>query len=241
MNNTCQDKSDYVHHIFESIAQNYDSMNRIISLGLDSCWRKKTAELIDIKPGAKILDVACGTCDWTIMLAEKLGEQGQVVGLDFSSSMLEHGTEKIAARELDDQIDLMEGDASELPFSNNQFDSVTIGFALRNISGMKEVLSEMRRVVKPGGTVISLDIFEPTLPVYRQLFLFYFRKIVPLIGQLAVNKYQEYNWLPQSVKRFVTIAELKNMFKEFGFTDIQVTKLMGGAVAMHRGIAKKQV
>ena len=226
-------KSDYVQTVFENIAANYDMMNRIISLGLDQTWRQKSLAHISLPPNAKILDAACGTCDWTIMLAEQLSEQGQVLGADFSTEMLKIGEKKIAQRDLANKVKLVNSDVSSLPFSADQFDYVTIAFALRNLENISKTLLELKRVTKPGGKIITLDIFKPTLVGYRQLFMLYFNTIVPLLGKLIVNKYKQYQWLPESLEQFITSLELKSVFLEIGLNEITIEKLMGGAVIMH--------
>ncbi|MGM0502144.1 MAG: demethylmenaquinone methyltransferase [Bacillota bacterium] len=228
-------KSDYIHQVFESIADNYDLMNHIISLGLDGLWRKKAISLIEIETEAKILDVACGTCEGAVMLAHKLTGQGQIIGVDFSKKMLRIGEEKLQMKGLNGKVKLIKADARELPFLEEKFDYVTISFALRNIPELKQVLLESKRVVKPGGTVISLDIFKPTLIGYRQLVLFYINKLVPLLGKIIVNKQRQYNWLPHSLEQFVTVKELEDIFKELGFRQVKSKRLIGGIVAVHYG------
>ena len=231
-------KSDYIQTIFNNIASHYDIMNRIISWGLDRFWRKKIVDLLAIEPQTEILDLACGTCELTIMLAKKLGNEGQIIGLDFSPEMLEISQKKLEDKNLEKKAKLISGDARRLPFSSNKFDYVGIAFALRNISEREKVLSEMKRVLKPGGTIFILDIFKPTLIGYRQLFLFYFNKVVPLLGKLIFNQYQEYNWLPESLERFMTIKELKNKLESLGLLDVQVEKMMGGGVVLQYGKKK---
>ena len=228
-------KTNYVKAIFESIAPHYDIMNRIISWGLDKSWRKRAVDLLAVEAESKILDVACGTCVLTIMLAEQLNEKGQVAGVDCSSQMLKTGAEKVKKKRLSRKVKLIQGDARKLPFLANQFDYVGITFALRNISEREQVLREMKRVVKPGGTMFTLDIFKPTMIGYQQLFLFYFNKIVPGLGKVMFDQYQEYNWLPKSLESFITIEELKLKLKQLGLKKVKTQKMMGGAIAIHYG------
>ena len=137
-------------------------MNSVISFQRHKAWRKETMRIMDVQPGSQALDVCCGTADWTIALAGAVGEQGKVVGLDFSENMLSVGKQKVEALQLK-QVELLHGNAMELPFEDNTFDYVTIGFGLRNVPDYMHVLKEMTRVVKPGGKVICLETSQPTM------------------------------------------------------------------------------
>ncbi|MBM7556218.1 bifunctional demethylmenaquinone methyltransferase/2-methoxy-6-polyprenyl-1,4-benzoquinol methylase UbiE [Halanaerobacter jeridensis] len=223
--------------IFNNIAPHYGLMNKIMSLGLDKLWRQKVVDLVRVEPETNILDLACGTCDLTIMLAKKLKNEGQVIGLDYSAKMLEIGKAKIAKQNLSSVIKLIQGDARKLPFAAQEFDYVVIAFALRNISEREQVLREMKRVLKTDGTIITLDIFRSNLWGYRQLVMFYFKQVIPHLAKLIFNQYQEYNWLPRSIEEFITIEELALKLEEFDLKEIKVEKMMGGVVALHH--AKK--
>ncbi|MCF6095336.1 demethylmenaquinone methyltransferase [Microaerobacter geothermalis] len=228
----------YVHSVFENIANEYDKMNSIISFGQHKRWRKFTMNKMSVRPGQSAIDVCCGTCDWTISLAQAVGREGYVVGLDFSENMLKIGKAKIEQMGVNSQTDLVDGNAMEIPFSDNTFDYATIGFALRNVPDYRQVLSEMTRVVKPGGLVVSLEASKPPWKWYRQFFYFYFYRILPVIGKLLVNKYNEYNWLPQSLTNFPDSQELAKVFSEVGLTDIQTHLFAGGVAALHIGVKK---
>ncbi len=228
-------KAQYVHSVFESIAAEYDRMNNVISFGSHVAWRNYTMRQMQVKPGQAALDVACGTCDWTISLARAVGETGRVVGLDFSQNMLDVGAYKVAQEGLGGIVKLVNGDAMQLPFEDNTFDYATIGFALRNVPDIQTVLNEMTRVVKPGGKVVSLEVSKPPFLPYRKLFYFYFYKVLPLIAKLVVNKYEEYAWLPQSLTHFPDSKELAAMFQKAGLDPVQVKLFMGGVAALHIG------
>jgi len=230
-----QKKAEYVHSVFESIAAEYDKMNNVISFGCHVAWRNYTMKQMDIQPGQTALDVACGTCDWTIALARKVGPAGKVIGLDFSQNMLNVGAYKIKKQNLGDIITLVNGDAMSLPYEDNTFDFVTIGFALRNVPDIQTVLNEMTRVVKPGGKVVSLEVSKPPFKPYRQLFYLYFYKLLPLIAKWTVNKYEEYAWLPASLTHFPDSRELAVMFQKAGLDPVQVKLFMGGVAALHMG------
>ncbi|GGI39856.1 bifunctional demethylmenaquinone methyltransferase/2-methoxy-6-polyprenyl-1,4-benzoquinol methylase [Mammaliicoccus stepanovicii] len=185
---------------------------------------------MNVKPGSKALDVCCGTADWTIQLSHAVGPYGEVMGIDFSENMLEVGhkkTENMA------NIHLIHGDAMALPFEDNEFDYVTIGFGLRNVPDYKHVLSELKRVVKPGGMVVCLETSQPTLPVFKQLYSFYFKNIMPLFGKLFAKSLQEYNWLQESAQNFPDKKKLAQMFAEVGYERIKVKTFTGGVSAMH--------
>ncbi|WP_077618606.1 demethylmenaquinone methyltransferase [Bacillus sinesaloumensis] len=232
-----QSKEQRVHHVFEKIYKNYDQMNSVISFQQHKAWRKDTMKRMDVQKGASALDLCCGTADWTIALADAVGSTGKVVGLDFSKNMLKIGQEKVDKLRLN-QVELIHGNAMELPFEDNSFDYVTIGFGLRNVPDYLTVLKEMQRVVKPGGKVVCLETSQPTMLGFRQLYFFYFRFIMPVFGKLFAKSYQEYSWLQESARDFPGMKELANMFREAGLTDIEVKPYTLGVAAMHLGYKK---
>jgi demethylmenaquinone methyltransferase / 2-methoxy-6-polyprenyl-1,4-benzoquinol methylase len=166
---------------------------------------------------------------------QAVGPDGEVTGLDFSQNMLKVGKEKV--RHLQ-QVKLVHGNAMELPFPDNSFDYVTIGFGLRNVPDVMQVLKEMHRVVKPGGMVVCLETSQPTIFGFKQLYYFYFRFIMPLFGKLFAKSYQEYSWLQESARSFPGMKELANMFRKTGLVDVNYKPYTGGAAAVH--IGKKQ-
>lgn len=189
---------------------------------------------MDVKPGSKALDVCCGTADWTLAIGEKVGETGKVVGLDFSQNMLSIGEEKVKRSPLNN-IELIHGNAMELPFDDNTFDYVTIGFGLRNVPDYLHVLKEMNRVVKPGGMAVCLETSQPTMLGFKQLYYAYFRFVMPLFGKIFAKSFNEYSWLQESARDFPGMKELADMFEEAGFKDIHVKPYSGGVAAMHSG------
>jgi len=231
-------KAEYVHSVFQSIADKYDRMNTVISFGSHVAWRRYTMNKMQVQPGQAAIDVACGTCDWTLSLAEAVGSGGRVVGLDFSQNMLDVGGYKVAKAGMGCIVTLVNGDAMNLPYEDNTFDYATIGFALRNVPDIQTVLNEMARVVKPGGKVVSLEISKPPFLPYRKLFYLYFYKILPVLAKLFVNKYEEYAWLPQSLTNFPDSKELAKMFGQAGLDPVEVKLFMGGVAALHIGIKK---
>jgi demethylmenaquinone methyltransferase / 2-methoxy-6-polyprenyl-1,4-benzoquinol methylase len=232
-----QSKEQRVHNVFEKISDNYDKMNSVISFQQHIKWRKDTMKKMNVQPGSKALDVCCGTADWTIALADAVGPDGKVVGLDFSQNMLNVGVEKVKELGLK-QVELVHGNAMELPFPDNSFDYVTIGFGLRNVPDYLQVLKEMHRVVKPGGIVVCLETSQPTLIGYKQLYYFYFRFIMPIFGKLLAKSYNEYAWLHESARDFPGMRELARMFEQAGLTEVKYKPYSGGAAAVHIGKKK---
>lgn len=227
-----QSKEEKVHNVFEKIYGNYDKMNSVISFQQHKLWRKETMKKMNVPKGSKCLDVCCGTADWTISLAEKVGSTGKVIGLDFSENMLSIGKQKTKKYE---NIELIHGNAMELPFEDNSFDYITIGFGLRNVPDYLTVLKEMRRVVKPGGMVVCLETSQPTMPVFKQGYYFYFRYIMPLFGKLFAKSYKEYSWLQESARDFPGMNELAEMFKVAGLNKVSYKPFFGGVAAVHMG------
>lgn len=227
-----QSKEERVHSVFEKIYKNYDKMNSVISFQRHIAWRKETMKRMNVKKGSSALDVCCGTADWTIAMAEAVGEQGKATGLDFSNNMLKIGREKIKDYS---NIELIHGNAMDLPFADNTFDYVTIGFGLRNVPDYMKVLKEMHRVVKPGGKVVCLETSQPTMIGFKQLYFGYFRYIMPLFGKLFAKSYKEYSWLQESARDFPGMRELAQMFSEAGFKNVEVKPFTGGVAAMHLG------
>jgi demethylmenaquinone methyltransferase / 2-methoxy-6-polyprenyl-1,4-benzoquinol methylase len=229
-----QSKEERVHRVFEKIYRNYDKMNSLISFNLHKAWRKDTMKRMNVEKGKKALDVCCGTADWTIALAQAVGEDGEVYGLDFSKNMLKIGQEKVDSLGLKN-VKLIHGNAMNLPFEDDTFDYVTIGFGLRNVPDYMQVLNEMRRVTKPGGKVVCLETSQPTLIGFRQLYFLYFRYIMPLFGKLFAKSYEEYSWLQESAREFPGRNELADMFYKAGLEKVEIKSYTGGVAAMHLG------
>ncbi|UXR68735.1 demethylmenaquinone methyltransferase [Staphylococcus sp. IVB6246] len=221
---------EQVHEVFQNISGKYDRLNNIISFEQHKSWRKKVMKEMNVQPGSIALDVCCGTADWTIALSHAVGPDGEVTGLDFSENMLKVGEEKTSNM---DNIRLVQGDAMALPFEDNTFDYVTIGFGLRNIPDYKVALAEMYRVLKPGGMVVCLETSQPTIPVFKQGYKLYFKFIMPLFGKLFAKSKAEYEWLQQSAFDFPDRDTLKQLFESVHFQNVKVRSFTGGVAAMH--------
>lgn len=229
-----QCNEEQVWKIFESIANCYDQMNSIISFNQHQAWRKQSLKYIRLEQGYNVLDLCCGTGDWTMLLANSIGKNGKVFALDFSPAMLEQCQKKINRAKLNN-VKLCLGNALQIPFSNDYFDVVTIGFGLRNTRNYKKVLQEMYRILKPSGQAVCLDMSLPTIPVFKQLFLLYFRLVMPFLGKFLANNYYAYSWLQKSTIHFPNKKQLTNLFMSVGFKQIQVYSFCGGVAALHLG------
>lgn len=230
-----EEKAKYVQDTFNAIANKYDLMNTLMTVGLDKSWRRLAVRRSELSGGGKGLDVCCGTGMLTIELAHAAGVNGQVIGLDFSEKMLEVARQKIIQFDLKDTVAFIRGDALHLPFGNNEFDCATVGWGLRNVPDTLTVIREMVRVVKPGGKVISLDMAQPGLPVFKQLYWLCFQKIVPAMGKLFSDNKKAYAYLHDSAKAFISQKELAGLFREAGLVEVRYLNLCGGVVAIVEG------
>jgi demethylmenaquinone methyltransferase/2-methoxy-6-polyprenyl-1,4-benzoquinol methylase len=234
MNMDADTKQKHVHAVFESIAPKYDMMNDILSFRRHKAWRRFTMRKMDVRPGQSALDLCCGTCDWTIALARASGS-GRTVGLDFSRNMLNVGQAKIDRLGLTDRISLVQGNAMELPFPDHSFDFVTIGFGLRNVPDYERVIREMKRVAKPGGKVVCLELSKPTWQPFKAFYYFYFENLLPLLGKWIAKRYEQYRWLPESLAMFPDLQTLAEMFRKAGLRNVKAYPLTGGIAALHIG------
>ncbi len=235
-----EQKERYVRRVFDAIASRYDLMNLLMTGGLIKYWHRVFQSKTGLKPGQKALDVCCGTGDLSLVMASQVGSAGSVVGVDFSPEMLRVGRKKVANSRYRNVIELQEGDALQLPFKDNTFDSAAIGFALRNVSDVDRVLCEMTRVVRPGGTVVSLELSKPRYRWLSGPFWWYFTRVVPMLGKWAERtlpgeNLAPYAWLPESLKVFPNQEELAAKFRAAGLSDVSFTNLHGGVIAVHVG------
>jgi len=237
MDLTGKNKERYVKETFDKISEKYDFLNKLMSFGLDKFWRKKVVEVVRAKPGMNMLDVCCGTGMLTIELAKKVGPSGSVVGLDFSENMLEQARKNINSLPEKQNITFIQGNALKLPFEDNYFDGATIGWGLRNLSSAMSGIKEMRRVVKPGSMVVSIDMGKPSWPIFRQLYWLAFEIVVPFLGKVgAGGKQEEYKYLYKSALAFESQQELAKMFESCGLKNTGYINLAGGAVSIVFGM-----
>lgn len=224
-----------VREMFSGIARRYDFLNHFLSANIDKRWRRKvSAKLKNVleNKNALILDVACGTGDLSLEL--KTTGKAKVIGTDFCRPMLEIAKDK--TEKLNEQIPYVEGDGINLSFPDETFDAVTIAFGLRNFSNWEKGLRELRRVLKKGGQIVILEFSAPVAPGFRQIFNFYFSRILPRVGGAVSGSRGAYEYLPDSVSRFPDQKNLAAMMREIGFSDVEYKNLTGGIAAIHSGI-----
>ncbi len=225
-----------VRAMFDRIARVYDLMNSVMTAGLHHQWRRRAADLANVGPGDRVLDVATGTGDLAVELAGRVGPSGQVIGSDFSEEMLANARRKVSGHSSPAVagIRFEWGNALELSYGDGEFDAATAGFGARNFSDLEQGLREMTRVVRPGGRVVILEITTPQRPPLSTFFGLWFDHVVPLIGKLAGDS-QAYDYLPSSVKRFPGPPELAATMQRAGLTDLRWTLTAGGIIAIHVG------
>ncbi|MCB0387927.1 MAG: bifunctional demethylmenaquinone methyltransferase/2-methoxy-6-polyprenyl-1,4-benzoquinol methylase UbiE [Winogradskyella sp.] len=211
-------KKEQVTKMFDTISKEYDGLNRVISFGIDIKWRKKAVQLVaDTNPNI-ILDIATGTGDLAINLAETNAEK--IIGLDISEGMLNVGKEKILNKSLQDRIEMVVGDSENLPFEDNTFDAITVGFGIRNFETLEKGLAEILRVLKPGGIFVILETSVPTKTPFKQGYNLYTKNIMPLIGKLFSKDRSAYKYLSDSASVFPYGETLNNILREIGFINV---------------------
>lgn len=193
-------KKQQVTEMFDKVSSNYDFLNRVLTFGIDISWRKKVVALVQSGNAKKVLDIATGTGDLVIMMAQKGIEE--VVGLDISPGMLEIGKQKVRDKNLEKIVDMVIGDSEKLPFEEDTFDAITVAFGVRNFENLELGLKEIHRVLKPGGTFTVLETSQPTQFPVKQGFQFYSKYIIPTVGKLFSKDKNAYNYLPESAAAF---------------------------------------
>jgi demethylmenaquinone methyltransferase/2-methoxy-6-polyprenyl-1,4-benzoquinol methylase len=225
-------KSATVREMFATIAPSYDAANRAISAGLDESWRRRAVAELAPAPGSRILDLCTGTGDLAFHLSRT--QPGlQIVALDFCEPMLA-GARARAPKE-GPHVEFVTGDVTALAFAEAAFDGAIMGFSMRNIVDIKTCLTQVRRVLKPGGRFVNLDMSHPPNALARQAFGLYFHNAVPLIGGLISKAPEAYRYLPNSLVNYPGAERLAQLFAEAGFTDTRFQRLLFGAVAVHVG------
>jgi len=217
-----------VRAMFDRIARVYDRMNAVMTAGMDRRWRERAADLARLAPGDRALDVACGTGDLAIELSERVGPEGSVVGLDFSEQMLALARRKASA------IEWRAGNALDLPFADGEFAAATVGFGARNFDDLARGLRELRRVTRPGGRVVVLEITTPQRPPLSWFFRLWFDRVVPALGRFAGDP-DAYTYLPSSVRRFPAPDALAAELAAAGLEDVRWVLTAGGTIAIHSG------
>ena len=233
-NSSDKSKKEEVAEMFDNISGKYDFLNHFLSLGIDKLWRKKAIKMLkEVKP-KRIIDLATGTGDFAIE-ALKLNPE-KVVGVDISNGMLEKGRIKMKKRGVDDIIEMKNGDSENLPFEDNYFDALTVGFGVRNYENLEKGLSEMLRVIKPGGKAVILEFSKPKKFPIKQLFGFYSKRIIPVLGKSISKDKRAYEYLPDSVEAFPEGQDFIDILKKIGYKNVEAKQVSGGIATIYSGI-----
>ena len=227
-------KKSQVSNMFDKIAPYYDTLNRVLSLGIDTIWRKKAIDYLKEDNPQLILDVATGTADVAIEMSKRLNPT-KIIGVDISKEMLEIGRKKIEKKKLHEIIELQEGDSENLPFEDNTFDAITVAFGVRNYENLEKGLAEMRRVLKKDGKLVVLEFSKPKLFPFKQLFHAYFKYILPLIGRFTSKDPRAYQYLYESVQIFPEGEAFLKLLEKTGYNSSQCTPLSLGICSIYLG------
>lgn len=226
-------KPAYVRTMFDRISRVYDLMNRVMTFGMDGRWRDFAARQAALRAGERALDIGCGTGDMAIAIARRSPPDAQVVGVDFSEGMLAVGREKLRRLGLSDRVELRQGDGQRLDFAEGAFDVVSSAWVVRNLADIPVGFREMRRVTRPGGRVVCLEMSHPYNPIFNWGFHLYFDRLVPLLGRLIGKSFDAYSYLPSSVVAHPDAPTLMRIMREAGWSDVRYYYLLGGVVAAH--------
>lgn len=227
------DKERYVREMFADVAPRYDLLNALLSFNRHKSWRRLAVRMANTQPGSLCLDVCTGTGDFAIDLARAAGPTGHVIGADFCEPMIRSGLPK-TRRTGGSPIAMMVANAERLPYPSNLFDVAAVGFGIRNVANLSRAISEMARVVKPGGRVVILEFNRPTNPLLKPFVDFYLFHILPRIGGM-LSRQDAYTYLPESMKQFVTREELADTMRQAGLEDIRIRDLNFQTVCIHLG------
>lgn len=229
------DKTNRVKEVFHSVAEKYDLMNDLMSLGIHRLWKHFAINLCAIKPGQTVLDLAGGTGDLTAKLSPLVGANGKVVLADINHAMLEVGRKRLLDKGIYSNIEISQANAEELPFADNSFDCIIIGFGLRNVTDKDKALRSMFSKLKPGGRAIILEFSHTKVPGLKTLYDAYSFKLLPKLGKAIANDEDSYRYLAESIRMHPDQETLKQMMQQAGFEDCDYHNLTGGIVALHRG------
>ena len=228
-------KADRVRSVFASVAGKYDLMNDLMSFGVHRLWKQFTLSLTGLRPGQRALDVAGGTGDLGLGMLRQVGKQGRVILSDVNPAMLERGRDRLLDAGFVGNVECIVADAERLPFEDNSFDCVTIGFGLRNVTDKAAALRSMYRVLKPGGQLLVLEFSKPTAPGLAPIYDAYSFKVLPLLGRLVARDEHSYRYLAESIRMHPDQETLLGMLRDAGFAQARYYNLSGGIVAVHRG------
>ena len=229
--NSSKGKKEQVATMFDNISANYDGLNRVISFGIDISWRKKVVQLVSKNNPKQILDIATGTGDLAIMMSQL--NPDKIIGLDISAGMLDVGKRKIANVNLSDKIDMVVGDSENMPFDDNTFDAITVSFGVRNFANLDKGLTEIKRVLKPGGTFVILETSNPTKFPFKQGYKFYTTYILPFIGKIFSRDKAAYSYLCESANIFPFGEAFNNILQKNGFINTEYRPVTFGVATIY--------
>jgi demethylmenaquinone methyltransferase / 2-methoxy-6-polyprenyl-1,4-benzoquinol methylase len=230
-----KEKVKLVRGVFDSVASQYDVMNDLMSMGIHRIWKRIAIQLSNVREGEKVLDLAGGTGDLTILFEQRVGNSGEVVLADINAAMLRTGRDRLIDKGLAGNIRYAQVNAECLPFADNTFDCVCIGFGLRNVTDKDAALRSMLRVLKPGGRLIVLEFSHPTDKITEKVYDFYSFNILPKIGGIVAKDEESYRYLAESIRMHPKQDELKAMMENAGFDRCEYFNMTQGIVAVHRG------
>ena len=228
------DRGRGIRDMFDAIAPRYDLLNRLLSFGIDRRWRRFAVGQLQVPPGGKVLDVATGTGDVALEIASRTPDSVRIVGEDFTQGMLVRGQEKIARSPYSQRITLVNAPCEAMPHPDGVFDGVTIAFGIRNVVDRLGGLREMVRVLRPGGRAVILEFSNPRSRLFKRLYYFYFRRVLPAVGGLFSRR-SAYQYLPESVLEFPAQEAFKALMAEAGFTDLRHYDLTFGIATVYVG------
>lgn len=228
------EKGEQIQQMFGTIAPRYDFLNRLLSFGIDRRWRRAAVRLVKVNEGGRVLDVATGTGDVALEIARTTPPSVKITGADFSAEMVQLGEQKVASSPYASRIDFKVAPCEDLPFPSDTFDSITIAFGIRNVVDRRLGLAEMWRVLKPGGRMIILEFSTPRSALFRNLYYFYFRRVLPMIGGLF-SKYNAYKYLPDSVLEFPSCEAFCEMMAGIGLKNVHCQTLTFGIASIYTG------
>jgi demethylmenaquinone methyltransferase / 2-methoxy-6-polyprenyl-1,4-benzoquinol methylase len=234
--NSSLGKKEQVTQMFDTISENYDGLNRVISFGIDIKWRKKVLALVANKNPDTILDIATGTGDLAILMTKT--SASKIIGLDISAGMLEVGKKKIEEKNLSHKIEMIIGDSENMPFPDNHFDAITVSFGIRNFENLEKGLSEILRVLKPNGIFVILETSVPEKTPYKQGYAFYTKYILPLIGKLFSKDNVAYGYLSESASFFPYGEKLNNILRKIEFIDVTAMPQTFGVATIYSASKK---
>ncbi len=230
-----EDKIGLVANVFNKVATKYDIMNDVMSMGVHRLWKRFTIDCSGVRPGHKVLDLAGGTGDFTAKFSRIVGENGRVVLADINNSMLLVGRDKLRDMGVIGNVNYVQANAEELPFPDDFFDCITIGFGLRNVTDKSKALLSMYRVLKPGGRLLVLEFSKPIIKPLSKVYDAYSFYLLPKMGEIIANDAESYRYLAESIRMHPDQDTLKEMMDEAGFEQTKYFNLTGGIVALHRG------